>query len=323
VNRTQVLESLRETRPRASAIHDIIVIGASAGGVEALREVVSGLTPDLPAAIFVAMHIGRSESELPQILAAAGPLPSMRAVDGQPIVNGTIYVAPPDRHLLIEAGHMHLSRGPKENRARPAINPLFRSAALVYGPRVAGVILTGMLDDGVSGLWEIKRRGGVAIVQDPKEAVYPSMPYSATEHVAVDYVVRLSEIPALLSTLAVQDRGGAAPGEENMRSSAVNITCPECRGPLHEEQRGTLVEYRCRVGHAYSQVALADSHEETQERALWAAMVALEEGADIADGMSKLGREGYELKARRKRAQAAILRQMINDGEAGTSPEPE
>ena len=159
---------------------DIVVVGASAGGVEALQIFAASLPSDLSAAVFIVLHIGSGGSEkrshLPEILTRAGTLIAVHPRDGDPIEKGRIYVAPPDCHLLVAADRVTLSRGPKENRTRPAINPLFRSAALAYGRRVTGVILTGMLDDGVAGLAEIKRKGGVAVIEDPETALYPSMP---------------------------------------------------------------------------------------------------------------------------------------------------
>src|SRR5512145_2382737 len=172
--------------------HDIIVIGASAGGVSALMKLVGALPPSLPAAIFIVLHISRQEpSALPEILARSGPLPVSHAIDGTPILRGHVYVAPPDRHLLIERGHVRLAYTAKENRQRPGIDPLFRSAALAYGPQVIGVILTGMLDDGTAGLLEVKRHGGVAIVQDPNDSYYSGMPRSAIAHVEIDYCLPL------------------------------------------------------------------------------------------------------------------------------------
>src|SRR5579864_7798260 len=183
--------------------HDIIVIGASAGGVEALVKLVGQLPGDLPAAVFVVLHIpAESPSLLPGILERSGPLPASQPGDNEAIRSGHIYVASPDYHLLIEQGRVRQMRGPKENRHRPAIDPLFRSAALTYGPRVVGVILTGALDDGTAGLLAVKRRGGVAIVQDPDEALYPSMPLSALENVEVDYTLPLASIGPQLEQLA-------------------------------------------------------------------------------------------------------------------------
>ncbi|SRR6266436_461463 len=183
--------------------HDIIVVGASAGGVKALVTVVRSLPKDLPATIFMVLHIpAEVPSVLPDILSRSGPLVAVHAVDGAAIEYGQIYVAPPDHHLLVERGKMRVVRGPRENRSRPAVDPLFRSAASAYGPRVVGVVLTGALDDGTAGLLAVKRRGGVAIVQDPDEALYPDMPASAVTSVAIDYILPLSDIGPLLVRLA-------------------------------------------------------------------------------------------------------------------------
>ena len=161
------------------AQRDIVVIGASAGGVAVLTELVQSLPADFHAAVFIVLHIPpHSPSVLPQILSAAGPLQAVHPVDGERIQKGRIYIASPDHHLLIEDGHVVVRKGPKENRFRPSVDALFRSAAYIYGPRVIGIVLTGTLDDGTSGLWSIKRLGGVAIIQEPKEAPFPSMPAS-------------------------------------------------------------------------------------------------------------------------------------------------
>jgi two-component system chemotaxis response regulator CheB len=180
----------------------IIVIGASAGGVEALSTLVRHLPGDLPAAVMVVLHVGPfSPSRLPQILNSAGPLPAHHVMAAECIEPGKIYVAPPNRHLVVEDGTSDVIAAPKENRTRPAINPLFRTAAAVYGPRVIGVILTGVLDDGTAGLWEIKRRGGIAIVQSPDDALHPQMPQSAIANVDVDYTVPVKEIAAVITSL--------------------------------------------------------------------------------------------------------------------------
>ena len=299
-----------------SPLPSIIVIGASAGGIEALRALVAGLPADLPAAIFVVLHIGNHPSILPQILTRSGPIPAVHPQSGEPIASGKIYVAPPDRHLLIEPGRICVSQGPKENRSRPAVNPLFRSAATAYGSRVTGVILTGALDDGTAGLAEIKRRGGIAVVQDPKTAHCPSMPGSAVAHVDVDHIVPLSEIPGLLSTLASTARRETEEKpmlEEPLKKNFSGLTCPECRGPLTEERQGRVVEYRCRVGHAYGPLALVEEHREAVERTLWSTLVALEEAADIAERMAS-GPSGLSPdEMRKRREQIALIRNMLDN----------
>ena len=186
--------------------HDIIVIGASAGGVEALRTLVHALPAHFPASVFVVLHISaRKPSALPTILSHAGPLPAQHPTNNTLIERERIYVAPPDCHLLVEVGQVRLSKGPKEKGTRPAIDPLFRSAAHAYGPRVVGVILTGARDDGTAGLLSVKRSGGVAIVQDPDSARFPDMPRSALASVTVDYTVPLSSIASLLFRLVTSD----------------------------------------------------------------------------------------------------------------------
>jgi two-component system chemotaxis response regulator CheB len=192
-----------EPESESMAGHDIIVIGASAGGVEALREITRGLPANLPATLFVVLHVPpQNPSHLPAILSRSGPLPAAHAGDGAEFVPGRIYVAPPDTHLLVESGRTHLSHGPTENRHRPAIDPLFRSAARAYGSRVVGVVLTGSLDDGTAGLYQIRRHGGVAVVQDPDDALFPSMPANALEYVGADYRCQVTEIAPLLERLA-------------------------------------------------------------------------------------------------------------------------
>jgi two-component system chemotaxis response regulator CheB len=293
---------------------DIMVIGTSAGGVEALRIVAAGLPANLPASVFVVLHIGtgiNGQSYLPEILTKAGPLPAVRPRDGETIQHGKIYVAPPDCHLLVTPEHVRLSHGPKENRTRPAINPLFRSAAAAYGERVTGVILTGLLDDGVAGLAEIKRQGGIAVAEDPATALYPSMPYNATLKVEMDFVVPLPEIAKVVSTLAVTERSSMK-SEERMEKILSHLTCPECRGPLTKERQGTIVEYRCRVGHLYSPLAMAQEHRDTVERSLWMSVLALEEAAEITEELApELGPDALE-DARAKRKQSADLRAMLN-----------
>jgi two-component system chemotaxis response regulator CheB len=234
--------------------HDIVVIGASAGGVEALTKLVERLPADLAASVFVVLHIpAQNPSFLPTILSRSGPLQAVHPGNGDIIQRGVIYVAPPDQHLLVEQGYIHLIRGPKENRHRPAIDPLFRSAAVAYGPRVVGVVLTGSLDDGTAGLVAIKRVGGIAVVQDPNEAFYPSMPLHALEHVHVDYKLPLSEIGPLIAQLAsepmAREEVNHVPEdmEVELKLTEMNVdalnhakhagtpsafSCPECRDSL-------------------------------------------------------------------------------------------
>ena len=305
------------------ATHDIIVIGASAGGIDALKRLVGQLPADLPAAIFITVHISaHSRSYMPDILARAGSLPVVHPDDGSPIEYGRIYVAPPNRHLLIERGHVHLSGGPKENRHRPAINPLFRSAALAYGPRVIGVILTGTLDDGTAGLWEIKRRGGITVVEDPNTALYGEMPQSALVNVDVDFVVELAELPALLTTLAGRESEKAIGVSNDMQTKLTRLTCPDCNGPIEEFQAGAMPEFKCRVGHSYSPASMVAAHAEWLERALWAAVLALEEGAELAENFSeRLPGDGkqWQREARTKQAMADRLKQMIAELNGATA----
>jgi two-component system, chemotaxis family, protein-glutamate methylesterase/glutaminase len=302
--------------------HDIVVVGASAGGVEALIKFVEELPADLPASVFVVLHIpAQNPSLMPGILSRSGSLKAVHPKDGEAIQQGCIYIAPPDLHLLVEQGHVHLLRGPKENRHRPAIDPLFRSAATAYGPRVVGVVLTGSLDDGTAGLLAIKRLGGVAIVQDPEEALYPSMPLHALEHVDVDYKLPVSEIASLVTRLAYQqvDKEGVYHVPEDMEiemritemdMNALNngkhagtpsvFSCPECGGVLWEIQDGELARFRCRVGHAYSIESMMAAQSEGVEEALWAALKTLEESASLSRRLEDQARErGQEWLAQR------------------------
>jgi two-component system chemotaxis response regulator CheB len=197
----------------------VVVIGASAGGLEAMRKLVAKLDPKWPAAYFLAIHVGPNESRLAAILSTAGSLPVERARHGGAITPGRMFVAPPDRHLLLDRGVMQLSRGPRENWSRPAVDPLFRSAARAYGSRVIGVVLTGRLNDGTAGLYEIRQHGGATMVQDPGEAEYPDMPASALRHVEVDYWLSLASMPRVISDVAREI--AARPHVESLRAGAI------------------------------------------------------------------------------------------------------
>lgn len=321
--------------------HDIITIGASAGGVEALGIVVGGLPADLPASIFVAFHVpSNAGSVLPQILSRKGPLPAAHAEDGQAIEPGRIYVAPPDQHLLIHEGIIRLSRGPRENGFRPAIDPLFRTAARWYGPRAVGVILSGTLDDGSAGLLAIKERGGVAVVQHPDDALFPWMPLAAMDVVAVDHALPASGLAELLNRLArsgsIGESGDQVPDDMEIESAMAEFdldaiqgddrpgtpsgfACPDCAGVLWEIQDGEMVRYRCRVGHAWSPTSLLAEQAKSLEVALWTAFRALEERAALADRTAERfrskGREGtalrFEAQARQARERSALIRQVL------------
>jgi two-component system chemotaxis response regulator CheB len=331
--------------------HDIIVIGASAGGVAALQSLVGRLPSDLPAALFVVMHLAPgSRSLLPQILTRAGPLPAEVARSGMTLEPGRIYVAPPDRHLLIGAdNHLCLSQGPKENHSRPAIDPLFRSAALAFGPRVVGVVLTGSLDDGSAGLIAIRARGGVAIVQDPEDALYPGMPSNAIKGDSPDYCVPLEAIPALLVRLA---REPVPPGDKfpipewlaievgmakvdsafasdtgvEQLGRATAFSCPECNGVLFEIEDQHQLRYRCRVGHAYSGESFRAGQAAHVETALWTAVRALEENAALSHRLAERARASrkmraaaaYEAQAAERMRQAEHVRTALLAGAAAS-----
>ena len=297
---------------------DIIVVGASAGGVRALQALVGQFDADTSASIFVVLHL-RPEypSLLPHVLQPYSALPVAQPTDVETIEHGRIYVAPPDRHLLVEFGHLHLSVAPRENRARPAINPLFRSAALAYGTRVIGVILSGMLDDGTAGLWEIKRRGGIAVVQTPEDAEYGQMPTSAMANVPVDYRVPVSDMGALLADLIARPPLSAPSDAEIVMPEPTRLTCPDCHGPIQRFRFGPITEYKCRVGHAFSPESMLAAHEDAEERALWSAIETLEEGADLADEVRSQNASTLATAPRRngarKRKTAKAIRTAIEE----------
>lgn len=269
-----------------------VFIGSSMFGIEALKKLVSVLPADFPAPIFIAQHVSAdSPGLLPIILSRAGALRAVHPRDGEGTEPGRIYVAPPDRHMLVEAGRVQLCHGPRENHSRPAIDPLFRSAALAYGPGAIGVVITGQLDDGTAGLLAIKEAGGTAIVQDPAEAPAPSMPKSALRHVPVDHCLPLAGIAQKLVELARDDPSpeDAAPDRELMliehriasgvfsamdwwgleqRSIASGLNCPECRSALYEIRDPRFLRFRCRSGHAYSARGLLSAQRDAHETQL-------------------------------------------------------
>ncbi len=285
---------------------DIVVIGASAGGIQALSTLVAGLPRNFPASVLVVVHIPPyAVSRLPEILSRSGPLLATHAQQGEVIEPGRIYVAPPDRHLLVRPGQIELSRGPRENHTRPAIDPLFRTAARAYGRRTLGIVLSGALYDGSMGLLAIKTRGGMAIVQDPREAIVDSMPRRAIERVAADHILPVAEIAAALTDLVRQPV--VAQGENSMvntidaeeRLEAVIaedfveqandgrpeettlFTCPDCGGVLWQGGEGPVLRFRCHVGHAFAPEVLLSQKSEELETALWSSLRLLKEKATL------------------------------------------
>jgi two-component system, chemotaxis family, protein-glutamate methylesterase/glutaminase len=268
----------------------VVAIGASAGGVESLRQLVRELPEDLPAAVLVVLHLSpTSRSLLAPILERSGRLPASQATDHCELRNGRIYVAAPDNHLLIEDHEVRVVRGPSENGVRPAVDPLFRSAAASFGSRTVGVLLSGSLDDGTAGMFEIKRRGGVTMVQDPKDALYPSMPASAIEHVAVDFVgdagLLGARIPDALRGTLPSAAASSDPEVEAGDSRPSGMSCPDCSGQLWEVHSGDNVRYRCRVGHEWTGLALVDGQERALENALWAALRIIRERIQLTRRM--------------------------------------
>lgn len=279
---------------------DIIVIGASAGGFEAIQTLVAGLPADFKASIFIVWHMSPDTTGiLPFVLNKQSKCPAFNARNNEPILPGHIYVAPPDHHLLLENGYTRLTRGPKENRFRPAVDPLFRSAASIYGPRVIGIILSGALDDGTSGLWSIKQAGGLAVVQEPSDAAVPSMPENALHSVAVDYCVPVADMAALLVRLCNEEINQipgnmkrneqtetelAVAAEDNQaalqlfrQGKLTPYTCPECNGVLAQLGDGDRPRFRCHTGHAFSPDVLLAAISQHIEDSYYKVMRGLDE----------------------------------------------
>ena len=337
------------------AKRNIIVIGGSMGSFEVFKTLAVGLPGDLDAAIFVVWHMSPIISGvLPWVMNKAGNLEAVEPEDGDPIEHGRIYVARPDHHLLVERDRVRVTRGPKENRFRPAVDPLFRSAAYAYGPRVIGVITSGALDDGTSGLWEVKNRGGLAVVQDPHEAEVPSMPQNAIAEVKVDHIVTAAKIADCLVELSQQDvdehegymseNGHDEQTREEIKIAAEDsafqqgvfqrgeltpYTCPECSGVLARLRDGDRIRFRCHTGHAYSVDALLASLTENIEDSLWKAVRGVDEsimllnhlgdhfaGVNNSPVAAQFFKKAQEAQARNDRIRTVILdhEQLTTDG---------
>jgi two-component system chemotaxis response regulator CheB len=314
---------------------NIIVVGTSAGGVHALCELARNLPSDVDASIFVVMHIG-SETMLPEVLSHCGKLPAVVAEDRQQYQRGCIYCAPPHYHLSIKDHTTVLTRGPRENGHRPAVDVLFRSAARAHRSRVVGVVLSGGRDDGSAGLYAIKARGGVAIVQDPTEATTPNMPRNALNTVDVDFCLPVRHIADVLVQLTKGDvKNGveSSDGRISVESEAsadrptseppgdqIPVACPECNGPLYEVKEDQLVNFECFVGHRFAPASLSEQHTEALERALWTAIRKLKERVVLHEQLVKRKRNKGEDELRKRfeesitaaRKDIKLLREVLN-----------
>lgn len=309
---------------------NIIVIGTSAGGLEVLDNLLGQLPADLPAAIFIVQHMapGGGGEALLHRLSKYEHFRAKLAEDGEAFQLGRVYVAPPDYHLLLRKDVMLSTKGARENRCRPAIDPLFRSAAVAHGSRVIGVLLTGMLDDGTAGLVAIQRCGGITVVQDPAEATYPGMPSSALANVAVDHCVRIAQMGALLDKLCRQRASRSTPIPEDIKTEAriaervlsdvarvdslgsrVPYNCPNCGGTLWEMTSHDIQRFRCHTGHSYTAASLLSSQTEKIEETLWICLRMFEERRNLLHSMTRGGgAKGTSVAARAEEAEQHIER---------------
>ena len=319
----------------------VVVIGASTGGQQALVEIISALPADYAPPVFVVLHIGAHEIDLPNLLQQKSLLPARYAADSEPVEAGVIVFAPPDRHLVLSDGIMHLSRAPKENFSRPAVDPLFRTAAFAHRENVIGIVLSGNLDDGTIGLQAIKACGGVAMVQDPATAIAPDMPQSALEHVEIDYCLSPEDIAAKLIELAQghpkarfsdsipkwipveskMDLTETATMEElDQIGHQSKLTCPECNGVLWEIDNSSKLRFRCHTGHSFTGDSLDHSQNVAFEEAIWFAIRALHEKQRLLKRLAGAAREGnransardYEESAAQAAQHAAVLQKIVS-----------
>ena len=298
------------------ANRDILAIGASAGGVEALSFLAQNFPRDFPAAVLVTVHLWREGSSyLDEILDRSGPLPAVFASDNERLRKGHIYIAPADRHLIVDDDRLVLGHGSRENNSRPAIDPMMRSAAACCGPRTVGVVLTGTLSDGASGLWAIDQCGGITVVQDPSDAEFSDMPTNALNRLRPDHVVSLTAMPMLLKSLVSQPVGESSPIPDSVKfeveiargnSSSIDemdriaglsgFACPDCHGAMWEIKEGELVRYRCHVGHTYAADLMSIALDENLRRALGSALRALEERRALARRLENQSRQNNRLR---------------------------
>lgn len=330
---------------------DLVVVGASAGGVRAVRQLIGDLPASLRAAVLVVLHRApQSPGYLAQHLNKSGTLPAKEAVDGEALVEGRVYVAPPDRHLLVEPGRVRVTRGPRENGFRPAVDPLFRTAARAYNRRVVAVVLSGALDDGSNGVAVVRRHGGVTIAQDPLDAEVPAMPLNAIRTRNVDHVLPLAKIGALIQALVVErvpqlrvasSEAASLESEASMKSPHVHenpppgpptvYRCPECGGALWELGEKADPRFLCHVGHAFASDNLMEKQDGQVEAALWTALRQLEERTALRKEMAlrahRGGLEGlastYEAQAMESENHAQTLREVLGIGPSGETEQSE
>lgn len=333
---------MTDSSPSAQVFRDVVVVGASAGGVESLSAFVGNLPADLPATVLVVLHVpALGASALPRILARAGHLPVRIASDGEELRPGSVVIAPPDRHLTIIEEQIRLSRGPRENGHRPAVDVLFRSAARALGQRVVAVVLSGAMDDGTAGALNVQQRGGTVLAQSPLEAAYPSMPASVIENVATSAVADAADLgslvdrlcrtpvprrtqtgsPSLLETeVDIADLDGPPMSALDRPGTPAGFGCPDCYGSMFKIDDGGLVRYRCRIGHGWTATGLLQRQSEAMESALWMALRGLEEKAALSQQLAEqAASRGSQLSAQRFREQsigarrsAALVRQLIH-----------
>ena len=329
---------------------DVIVIGGSSGATAPLKAILGALPIDLPAAVLIVLHIpARSLGMLATVTAAAAHLPVHAASEGMAVAPGNIYLGVPDHHLIVGEGGIRLGRGPRENMARPSIDALFRSAAATYGPRVIGVLLSGLLNDGAAGLEAIKRCGGVVVVQDPSDAIADEMPRSAMEAVTVDLAVTSARIGDVLSDLVRESAGPGLPVPPEIRlevdiaagarigsdllaqiADPAPLTCPHCSGVLSTIRGAKPLRFRCQVGHAYTAEIVAKQQENTVDEAMRVALRIVEERAELVARMARDGRESgrpavaemYEERATEYRAHAETIRRAVLLSLPESEPEP-
>lgn len=321
------------------AKRDIVVVGASAGGIEALEKLLSNIPADFPGTVFIVLHVAaQGTNMLASILDRPSRLPVSTARDTSAFESGHVYVAPADYHLLVENGHVNVVKGPRENRSRPAIDPLFRSAALAFGTRVVGIVLTGLLNDGTSGLIAIKEAGGVAIVQDPEEALYAEMPESAIAHVQVDHILPVAGMGQALETLVQQrldERLTSNPSRRFSREvdiasgrnvevdegwgEPVSLSCPECGGPMRELTERSLKRLRCEIGHGFTEESFFDAKNDEVHQALSVAERTLKEKSSMLERMAREMRDkgrdhaakAFQARADETRAETEVIRRVL------------